>query len=102
MPGACWTSSDCTGGTSTPLKSRCVESPCGLVFHVAFDVRTQSVFLSHFAPPQDAHELFHVLTSSLEEERDRRPRVCHLFDIESLKVCAEFVRFEKTWKTYGI
>ncbi|CAL8248533.1 unnamed protein product [Merluccius merluccius] len=34
---------------------------------------------------QDAHELFHVLTSSLEEERDRLPRVSHLFDMESLE-----------------
>uniref|UniRef100_A0A674BV32 Ubiquitin carboxyl-terminal hydrolase n=1 Tax=Salmo trutta TaxID=8032 RepID=A0A674BV32_SALTR len=35
---------------------------------------------------QDAHELFHVLTSSLEEERDRQPKVTHLFDIQSLEV----------------
>lgn len=34
---------------------------------------------------QDAHELFHVLTSSLEEERDRRPKVAHLFDMQSLE-----------------
>ncbi|KAI1900994.1 hypothetical protein AGOR_G00055570 [Albula goreensis] len=34
---------------------------------------------------QDAHELFHVLTSSLEEERDRMPRVTHLFDMQSLE-----------------
>uniref|UniRef100_A0A3Q3JKG9 Ubiquitin carboxyl-terminal hydrolase n=1 Tax=Monopterus albus TaxID=43700 RepID=A0A3Q3JKG9_MONAL len=34
---------------------------------------------------QDAHELFHVLTSSLEEERDRQPNVTHLFDIQSLE-----------------
>ncbi|KAG5840364.1 hypothetical protein ANANG_G00188020 [Anguilla anguilla] len=34
---------------------------------------------------QDAHELFHVLTSSLEEERDRLPRVTHLFDMQSLE-----------------
>ncbi|XP_053136060.1 ubiquitin carboxyl-terminal hydrolase 30 isoform X2 [Hemicordylus capensis] len=34
---------------------------------------------------QDAHELFHVLTSSLEDERDRRPRVTHLFDVHSLE-----------------
>ncbi|KAJ1092925.1 hypothetical protein NDU88_006035 [Pleurodeles waltl] len=34
---------------------------------------------------QDAHELFHVLTSSLEDERDRRPRVTHLFDVQSLE-----------------
>ncbi|XP_010894675.1 ubiquitin carboxyl-terminal hydrolase 30 isoform X2 [Esox lucius] len=34
---------------------------------------------------QDAHELFHVLTSSLEEERDQQPKVTHLFDIQSLE-----------------
>ncbi|XP_032371200.1 ubiquitin carboxyl-terminal hydrolase 30 isoform X1 [Etheostoma spectabile] len=34
---------------------------------------------------QDAHELFHVLTSSLEEERDRQPKVAHLFDMHSLE-----------------
>ncbi|XP_068167746.1 ubiquitin carboxyl-terminal hydrolase 30 isoform X2 [Antennarius striatus] len=34
---------------------------------------------------QDAHELFHVLTSSLEEERDCQPKVTHLFDIQSLE-----------------
>ncbi|XP_068766956.1 ubiquitin carboxyl-terminal hydrolase 30 isoform X1 [Struthio camelus] len=34
---------------------------------------------------QDAHELFHVLTSSLEDERERQPRVTHLFDVHSLE-----------------
>ncbi|VFV38554.1 ubiquitin carboxyl-terminal [Lynx pardinus] len=34
---------------------------------------------------QDAHELFHVITSSLEDERDRQPRVTHLFDVHSLE-----------------
>ncbi|KAJ6656666.1 hypothetical protein lerEdw1_003553 [Lerista edwardsae] len=34
---------------------------------------------------QDAHELFHVLTSSLEDERDRPPRVTHLFDVHALE-----------------
>uniref|UniRef100_A0A8C5UJH1 Ubiquitin carboxyl-terminal hydrolase n=1 Tax=Malurus cyaneus samueli TaxID=2593467 RepID=A0A8C5UJH1_9PASS len=34
---------------------------------------------------QDAHELFHVLTSSLEDERDQQPRVTHLFDVHSLE-----------------
>ncbi|KAM6119960.1 ubiquitin carboxyl-terminal hydrolase 30 isoform 2-T2 [Phoenicopterus ruber ruber] len=34
---------------------------------------------------KDAHELFHVLTSSLEDERDRQPRVTHLFDVHSLE-----------------
>ncbi|MGH0144488.1 UNVERIFIED_CONTAM: hypothetical protein FKN15_003406 [Acipenser sinensis] len=38
---------------------------------------------------QDAHELFHVLTSSLEEEeRDRHPRITHLFDVQSLESAA--------------
>ncbi|XP_075070342.1 ubiquitin carboxyl-terminal hydrolase 30 [Mixophyes fleayi] len=35
---------------------------------------------------QDAHELFHVLTSSLEDERDHQPRISHLFDIHSLEL----------------
>uniref|UniRef100_A0A673FP17 Ubiquitin carboxyl-terminal hydrolase n=1 Tax=Sinocyclocheilus rhinocerous TaxID=307959 RepID=A0A673FP17_9TELE len=35
---------------------------------------------------QDAHELFHVLTSSLEEEREHQPRVAHLFDMQTLEV----------------
>uniref|UniRef100_A0A8D0GU62 Ubiquitin carboxyl-terminal hydrolase n=1 Tax=Sphenodon punctatus TaxID=8508 RepID=A0A8D0GU62_SPHPU len=34
---------------------------------------------------QDAHELFHVLTSSLEDERERQPRVTHLFDVHALE-----------------
>uniref|UniRef100_A0A8C0FY69 Ubiquitin carboxyl-terminal hydrolase n=1 Tax=Chelonoidis abingdonii TaxID=106734 RepID=A0A8C0FY69_CHEAB len=34
---------------------------------------------------QDAHELFHVLTSSLEDERERQPRITHLFDVHSLE-----------------
>ncbi|XP_054467059.1 ubiquitin carboxyl-terminal hydrolase 30 isoform X1 [Anoplopoma fimbria] len=34
---------------------------------------------------QDAHELFHVLTSSLEEERNHQPKVAHLFDMQSLE-----------------
>ncbi|XP_042298029.1 ubiquitin carboxyl-terminal hydrolase 30 isoform X2 [Sceloporus undulatus] len=34
---------------------------------------------------QDAHELFHVLTSSLEDERDCQPRVTHLFDVYALE-----------------
>ncbi|TSR04287.1 Ubiquitin carboxyl-terminal hydrolase 30 [Bagarius yarrelli] len=38
---------------------------------------------------QDAHELFHVLTSSLEEEREQQPRVPHLFDMETLEKSAE-------------
>ncbi|XP_062874194.1 ubiquitin carboxyl-terminal hydrolase 30 isoform X2 [Trichomycterus rosablanca] len=38
---------------------------------------------------QDAHELFHVLTSSLEEERDRQHKVAHLFDMETLEKSAK-------------
>ncbi|KAF7661987.1 hypothetical protein LDENG_00248600 [Lucifuga dentata] len=38
---------------------------------------------------QDAHELFHVLTSSLEEERDRQPKVTHLFDMQTLESLPE-------------
>ncbi|XP_007437499.1 ubiquitin carboxyl-terminal hydrolase 30 [Python bivittatus] len=34
---------------------------------------------------QDAHELFHVLTSSLEEEREGQAQVPHLFDVHSLE-----------------
>ncbi|XP_039218651.1 ubiquitin carboxyl-terminal hydrolase 30 isoform X2 [Crotalus tigris] len=34
---------------------------------------------------QDAHELFHVLTSSLEEERDGQSQIPHLFDVHSLE-----------------
>ncbi|PIO26282.1 hypothetical protein AB205_0107890 [Aquarana catesbeiana] len=43
-------------------------------------------FLKRWIRVQDAHELFHVLTSSLEEERDRHPHVPHLFDIHALEV----------------
>lgn len=43
-----------------------------------------TIYLS--IPPQDAHELFHVLTSSLEEEQERQPRVAHLFDVQTLEV----------------
>uniref|UniRef100_A0A671XCK6 Ubiquitin carboxyl-terminal hydrolase n=1 Tax=Sparus aurata TaxID=8175 RepID=A0A671XCK6_SPAAU len=43
---------------------------------------------------QDAHELFHVLTSSLEEERDHQPKVTHLFDMQSLESLPDQV--EKT------
>lgn len=43
-------------------------------------------WLSIAFSPQDAHELFHVLTSSLEEERERKPRVAHLFDMQTLEV----------------
>ncbi|XP_053324982.1 ubiquitin carboxyl-terminal hydrolase 30 isoform X2 [Spea bombifrons] len=35
---------------------------------------------------QDAHELFHVLTSSLEDEKDRQSHVTHLFDVQSLEL----------------
>ncbi|TRZ00859.1 hypothetical protein DNTS_013407, partial [Danionella cerebrum] len=38
---------------------------------------------------QDAHELFHVLTSSLEEEQQRQPGVTHLFDMQTLEKTME-------------
>uniref|UniRef100_A0A3Q0S9L1 Ubiquitin carboxyl-terminal hydrolase n=1 Tax=Amphilophus citrinellus TaxID=61819 RepID=A0A3Q0S9L1_AMPCI len=48
---------------------------------------------------QDAHELFHVLTSSLEEERDRQPKVTHLFDMQSLEVtCSPLHPIPSPWK----
>ncbi|KAF4011643.1 hypothetical protein G4228_004152 [Cervus hanglu yarkandensis] len=43
---------------------------------------------------QDAHELFHVITSSLEDERDRQPRVTHLFDVHSLESPVRFDTFD--------
>ncbi|XP_068616816.1 ubiquitin carboxyl-terminal hydrolase 30 [Brachionichthys hirsutus] len=43
---------------------------------------------------QDAHELFHVLTSSLEEERDRQPKVTHIFEMQTLETLLN--RDEKT------
>ncbi|XP_028824615.1 ubiquitin carboxyl-terminal hydrolase 30 [Denticeps clupeoides] len=40
----------------------------------------------HSFEEQDAHELFHVLTDSLEEERGaRRPAATHLFDMSCLE-----------------
>lgn len=38
---------------------------------------------------QDAHELFHVITSSLDEERDHQPKVTPLFDMQSLEVLSK-------------
>ncbi|NXR52352.1 UBP30 hydrolase, partial [Hippolais icterina] len=51
---------------------------------VIFSLFSQRKKLVGFVFP-DAHELFHVLTSSLEDERDRQPRVTHLFDVHSLE-----------------
>ncbi|XP_055002745.1 ubiquitin carboxyl-terminal hydrolase 30 isoform X2 [Sorex araneus] len=34
---------------------------------------------------QDAHELFHIITASLEDERDRQPQVTPLFDVQALE-----------------
>ncbi|KAM4710035.1 ubiquitin carboxyl-terminal hydrolase 30 isoform 2-T2 [Discoglossus pictus] len=48
-------------------------------------LRTHRWQISSFEE-QDAHELFHVLTSSLEEERDRQPHVTHLFDVHALEM----------------
>ncbi|XP_029475190.1 ubiquitin carboxyl-terminal hydrolase 30 [Rhinatrema bivittatum] len=50
---------------------------------------------------QDAHELFHVLTSSLEDERERRPRVTHLFDIHSLEDQPEITERQISCRTRG-
>ncbi|XP_073917263.1 ubiquitin carboxyl-terminal hydrolase 30 isoform X2 [Castor canadensis] len=50
---------------------------------------------------QDAHELFHVITSSLEDERDRQPRVTHLFDVHSLEKQSEITPKEITCCTRG-
>nr|XP_054501491.1 ubiquitin carboxyl-terminal hydrolase 30 isoform X3 [Agelaius phoeniceus] len=49
---------------------------------------------------QDAHELFHVLTSSLEDERDRQPRVAHLFDVHSLEQ-PEIIQKQISCRTRG-
>ena len=35
---------------------------------------------------QDAHELFHVLTETLDEETSRYPSVLSLFDVKHLEV----------------
>ncbi|KAI2567831.1 USP30 isoform 10, partial [Pan troglodytes] len=48
---------------------------------------------------QDAHELFHVITSSLEDERDRQPRVTHLFDVHSLEQQSEITPKQITCRT---
>uniref|UniRef100_A0A8C6QXT9 Ubiquitin carboxyl-terminal hydrolase n=1 Tax=Nannospalax galili TaxID=1026970 RepID=A0A8C6QXT9_NANGA len=50
---------------------------------------------------QDAHELFHVITSSLEDERDRQPRVTHLFDVHSLEQQSEITPKQVTCHTRG-
>ena len=55
-----------------------------MMFVALFHVLT--VFcLCLFVLSQDAHELFHVLTSSLDEERDRQPKIVPLFDMQSLE-----------------
>ena len=55
------------------------------IYNIACCGLYKSVCLCWFIPSQDAHELFHVLTSSLEEERDRQPKVAPLFDMQSLE-----------------
>ncbi|XP_006894891.1 PREDICTED: ubiquitin carboxyl-terminal hydrolase 30 [Elephantulus edwardii] len=50
---------------------------------------------------QDAHELFHVITSSLEDERDRQPRVTHLFDVHSLEQQSEVTPKQIACRTRG-
>ena len=85
MLDSCWMFSDCTAGTLAHLKSRLVMQPVMLLISMQFTVqcfiKTRIAFFS-----KDAHELFHVLTSSLEEERDHHPKVTHLFDMQSLEV----------------
>ncbi|KAB1255555.1 Ubiquitin carboxyl-terminal hydrolase 30 [Camelus dromedarius] len=51
---------------------------------------------------QDAHELFHVITSSLEDERDRQPRVTHLFDVHSLEQQPEITPRQITCRTRAL
>lgn len=93
MLDASWMFSDCTGGTSVHLKSRFVIMMLSGISLVCLYIMNEAVFHQIlnsclFALPyylQDAHELFHVLTSSLEEERDRQPKVTHLFDMQSLE-----------------
>ncbi|XP_073528595.1 ubiquitin carboxyl-terminal hydrolase 30 [Phyllobates terribilis] len=48
-------------------------------------LRTYKWHISSFEE-QDAHELFHVLTSSLEDEKDHQPHVTHLFDVSALEL----------------
>ncbi|XP_018604465.1 ubiquitin carboxyl-terminal hydrolase 30 isoform X2 [Scleropages formosus] len=50
---------------------------------------------------QDAHELFHVLTSSLEEERDQQPKVTHLFDMRSLECVPEASQWSMSCRSRG-
>ncbi|KAF2986585.1 hypothetical protein EK904_009210, partial [Melospiza melodia maxima] len=57
-------------------------------------------FISALKESQDAHELFHVLTSSLEDERDRQPRVTHLFDVHSLEQ-PEIIQKQISCRTRG-
>lgn len=51
---------------------------------------------------QDAHELFHVLTSSLEDERDRDPQAAHLFDVHSLDLFPQNSDGQIHCRTQGI
>ncbi|XP_063310751.1 ubiquitin carboxyl-terminal hydrolase 30 isoform X1 [Pelobates fuscus] len=51
---------------------------------------------------QDAHELFHVLTSSLEDERDREPQVVNLFDVQFLEVLPQNSEGQIHCRTQGI
>lgn len=50
---------------------------------------------------QDAHELFHVITSSLEDERDRQPQVTPLFDVYLLEQQPEAPPQHLTCRTRG-
>lgn len=67
------------------------------------------ICLCWFISSQDAHELFHVLTSSLEEERDRKPKITHFFDMQSLEASYQAARkhfshasFSHLWLTSAL
>ncbi|MGH0184604.1 UNVERIFIED_CONTAM: hypothetical protein FKN15_014939 [Acipenser sinensis] len=74
-----------TGSTVSPF-----QSLYGILFVEVSPLGSPAlVLLISVLFVQDAHELFHVLTSSLEEEeRDRHPRITHLFDVQSLERAA--------------
>ena len=46
------------------------------------------LIFNHVTLLQDAHELFNVLTSTLDEESLKFPSTLSLFDLHSLEVCS--------------
>ena len=44
------------------------------------------VLVSNISMFQDAHELFHVLTQTFDEETAKYPRIVSLFDADSIEV----------------